>query len=303
MYDVIVVGAGPAGLSAALILGRSRRRVLVCDSGKPRNGASQALHGYLTRDGIPPREFLRIAREQLKEYDCVQLRDVEVTAAQCGTDSCFHVTLATGEEFRSRKLLIATGVVDDLPEIPGFAELFGSSVFHCPYCDGWEVRDQPLAIYGRAARGYGLSLELTGWSRDLVLCTDGPSEIEGDGLTRLARHGIAVREDRVTRLEARNGILERVVFETGDPLPRRALFFTTGQTQRSKLAIGLGCEFNDKGTVRTGKYETTHLPGLYVAGDASRAVQWVVVAAAEGAEAAFAINTDLLKEDLGLDPP
>jgi thioredoxin reductase len=297
-YDVIIVGAGPAGLSAALMLGRSRRRVLLCDSGRPRNAASQAMHGYLTRDGIPPREFLRIAREQLKEYDCVELRDIEVTGAECGSDSCFRVTLATGEACRSRKLLIATGVVDNLPEIPGFEDLFGSSVFHCPYCDGWEVRDQPLAIYGRAERGYGLSLELTGWSRDLVLCTDGPSEIDADGLARLARRGIAVREDRVARLEGRNGILERVVFEAGDPLPRRALFFTTGQTQRSRLAIGLGCEFNDKGTVRTGKYETTHLRGLYVAGDASRAVQWVVVAAAEGAEAAFAINTDLLKEDL-----
>jgi len=185
-----------------------------------------------------------------------------------------------------------------VPEIPGFLELFGSSVFHCPYCDGWEVRDQPLAIYGRGARGYGLSLELTGWSRDLVLCTDGPSEIDTHDLARLARHGIRVRDDRVTRLEATDGILERVVFDSGDPLPRRALFFTTGQIQRSQLAIGLGCDFNDKGTVRTGKYESTHLPGLYVAGDASRAVQWVVVAAAEGAEAAFAINTDLLKEDL-----
>jgi thioredoxin reductase len=298
MYDVIIVGAGPAGLSAALMLGRSRRRVLVCDSGTPRNAAAQALHGYLTRDGMAPREFLRIARAELKEYDCVELRDVEVTAAECSTDSRFHVTLATGEDYRSRKLLIATGVVDMLPDIPGFQELFGSSVFHCPYCDGWEVRDQPLAIYGRGTRGSGLALELTAWSRDLVLCTDGPPEIDEDGLARLARNAIRVRDDRITRLEGRNGILERVVFDSGDPLPRRALFFTTGQTQRSQLAIALGCEFNDKGTVRTGKYETTHLRGLYVAGDASRAVQWVVVAAAEGAEAAFAINTDLLKEDL-----
>jgi thioredoxin reductase len=298
MYDVIVIGAGPAGLSAALMLGRSRRRVLVCDSGKPRNASSRAMHGYLTRDGIPPREFLRIARDQLKAYDCVELRDVEVTAAECRDGDRFRVTLATGEEFDSRKLLIATGVVDNLPQITGFAELLGSSVFHCPYCDGWEVRDQPLAIYGRGARGYGLSLELTGWSRDLILCTDGPSEIDADGLAHLARNGIGVREDRVVRLDGRDGILERVVFASGDALPRRALFFTTGQTQRSQLAIALGCEFNDKGTVRTGKYESTHLPGLYVAGDASRAVQWVVVAAAEGAEAAFAINTDLLKEDL-----
>jgi thioredoxin reductase len=194
-------------------------------------------------------------------------------------------------------------VVDNLPEIPGFREFYGVSVFHCPYCDGWERRDRPLAIYGRGARGYGLSLELTGWSRDLVLCTDGPSEIDPTDLERLRRNGIVVREDRVVRLEGdvrpEGGVrLERIVFASGPPLAREAVFFTTGQTQQSFLAHGLGCEINEKGTVRTGKYETTHLSGLYVAGDASRAVQWVIVAAAEGAEAAFAINTDLLKEDL-----
>src|SRR5256714_13694216 len=233
MYDVIVVGAGPAGLSAALMLGRSRRRVLVCDSGKPRNAASLAMHGYLTRDGIPPREFLRVAREQLKEYEYVELRDVEVTAAACGGEGRFHVTLTTGEEVPSRKLLIAPGVVDNIPDIPGFADLFGRSVFHCPYCDGWEVRDQPLAIYGRGARGYGLSLELTGWSRDLVLCTDGPAEIADDGRDRLSRSGIPVREDRIARLDGRDGCLERIVFASGDALAQRALFLTMGQTQRS----------------------------------------------------------------------
>jgi thioredoxin reductase len=296
MYDVIIVGGGPAGLSAALVLGRCKRRVLVCDTGKPRNAASRAMHGFLSRDGIAPWEFLQIARAQLRPYESVELRDVEVTAAEC-RDSRFHVTLADGETLQTRKLLIATGVRDNLPEIPGFAELYGKSVFHCPYCDGWEVRDQPLAIYGRGDRGLGLSLELTGWSRDLVLCTDGPSEIAADGLARLDRNGIRLREDRLTRLEGA-ARLERIVFASGPPLDRQALFFTTGQTQQSQLASELGCAMTDKGTVRTGKYEATHLAGLYVAGDASRAVQWVIVAASEGAEAAFDINTALLKEGL-----
>ena len=297
-YDVVVVGAGPAGLSAALILGRCRRSVLICDTGKPRNAASHALHGYLTRDGIAPKEFLALGRRDLEPYDTVRLTHVGAASAECEPGGRFKVTLEDGEVVNSRKLLLATGVVDNLPKIDGIRDFYGTSVFHCPYCDGWELRDQPIAIYGQGSRGLGLSLELTVWSRDLVLCTDGPGEIDAEGLAQLERHGIAVREERVTSLEGRDGMLERLVFEGGEPLPRRAMFFTTGQSQRSALAVHLGCEMNDKGTVATGKYETTHLPGLFIVGDASRAVQWVIVAAAEGAEAAFAINTDLLHEDL-----
>jgi len=297
LHDVIVVGAGPAGLSAALILGRCRRRVLVFDTRTPRNAASRALHGFITRDGTPPNEFLGLAREELAKYDTVQVHDVEVTEAQCGSDGIYTVVVAGGERYQAKKLLLATGVCDNLPDIPGFRDFYGTSVFHCPYCDGWEVRDRPLAIYGRGARGFGLALELTAWSRDLVLCTDGPSELEAEELDRLRRNGIAVREERVTALDGRDKQLTRVVFAGGDAIDRHALFFTTGQYQRSGLLEHLGCEFNDKGTVRTGKYETTHMPGLFVAGDASRKVQWVIVAAAEGAEAAFAINTDLLKDE------
>lgn len=297
-YDVIIVGAGPAGLSAALILGRSRRSVLVCDTGQPRNAASHALHGYLTRDGIPPAEFLALARRELQPYDTVELRPVGAESAECMDGGGFRVTFQDGRAATARRLLLATGVVDRLPEIAGIRDYYGRSVFHCPYCDGWEVRDQPLAIYGRGKRGAGLALELTAWSRDLVLCTDGPSELDAEQSARLARNQIAVRDARITALEGADGLLEALVFDDGSRLARRAMFFTTGQLQRSALAVRLGCELNEKGTVATGRYETTHLPGLFVAGDASRAVQWVIVAAAEGAEAAFAINAGLIEEDL-----
>lgn len=298
VFDVIIVGAGPAGLSAALILGRCRRRVLLCDTGRPRNAASHAMHGYLTRDGIAPAEFLAQARGELKPYETVEFLHAEVTGATCSAGGRFTVTLSTGARYVSRKLLLATGVIDRVPDVPGLADLYGRSVFHCPYCDGWEIRDEPWAVYGKADRAYGLALELTTWTDDIAICSDGPSDLDDRQRARLEALGIAIREDRILRLEGHEGILRHIVFERGDPLPRRALFFTEGQEQRSALASTLGCEFNEKGTVRTGKYETTHLPGLYVAGDASRAVQWVIVAAAEGAEAAFAINTDLLREDL-----
>ncbi len=294
MYDVIIVGGGAAGLSAALVLGRCRRKVLVCDAGSPRNAASHGLHGYLTRDGILPLELLRIGREELERYG-VELRSAEVTDA-CPEDGGFAVTLRDGGVLRSRKLLLATGVIDHIPNIEGMREFYGRSVFHCPYCDGWEVRDQPLAVYGKGTQGAGLSLSLKAWSDDVVLCTDGAPRLRLVDAAKLARHDIPVRAEKIVRLEGGGGQLERIVFQSGESIARRALFLSTGQVQRSPLPVKLGCSMNEKGTVRTSLAQATGIPGLYVAGDAARDVQFVVVAAAEGAKAAVAINKALQAE-------
>lgn len=296
-YEVLIVGGGPAGLSAALVLGRCRRRVLVCDAGQPRNAASHGLHGFLTRDGIKPSEFLEIGRQQLQPYDTVELRRTEVTSAR-HLPNGFELTLSNGESVSARKLLLATGVVDELPALDGIQDFYGRSVFHCPYCDGWEMRDQPLAIYGNGENGSGLALELKLWSRDLVVCTDGPSELTVEHSERLIRNNIEVREEKIDRLEGKDGALEYIVFANGERLERRAMFFSTGHNQGSVLAKQLGCVFTDDGCVATGEYETTSVPGLYAAGDASKLVQFVIVAASEGAQAAVAINKELIKEDL-----
>lgn len=296
IWDCVIVGGGPAGLSAALMLGRCRRRVLLCDLGGQRNIRAHELHGYLTRDGTPPAEFLRLARAELGRYGTIECRELEIVEAQ-REGRGFVLCGADGSRLSARKLLLATGVVDELPAMEGLEDLYGTSVHHCPFCDGWEWRDRPLAVYGGIEEGPGLALTLTTWSADVLLCTGG-SRISRDAADRLGSAGIGVREEPILRLEGRRGLLERIVFAGGEPVARSALFLCAGQRQRSALAERLGCRFTEKGAVDTGECEATNVPGLYVAGDASKEAQFVVVAAAEGAETGMAIHKALSKDDM-----
>ncbi len=295
MFDVVVVGGGPAGLSAALMLGRCRRHVLVCDLGAPRNRWSHAMHGYLSRDGIAPLEFLEIGRRELNAYG-IECRSVGVTNV-CRRDDGFSVSLSDGGEERTRFVLIATGVVDDLPLVPGLEACYGRSVFHCPYCDGWEWRDRRFAALGRATAAAKLALGLTGWTHDIVALTN------GDRLTvkerrRLEHHGITIRTAPVARLDHDDGRLRAIVLEDGMSIERDALFFATGQHPQCDIPMRLGCALNSRGTVKTGTLSETNVPGIFVAGDASRDAQFVIVAASEGMKAAVAINKALLQREL-----
>jgi len=282
------------GLSAALILGRCRRRVVLCDDGQPRNAAAQATHGFFTRDGVPPRELLRLGREQLSAYD---VEVVELTAVDVSHErDHFRVVLSDGSDRLGRKLLLATGLRDQLPELEGLERFYGSSVFRCPYCDGWEVRERKLAAYGRGKGAIELALALTTWSGDIVLCTDGWARLSAPEELALVAHRIAVHPDRIARLEGASS-LERIVFEGGGVLEREAMFLHVPTEQRSPLAARLGCNFSHRGMIRTGHLQQAGPAGLYVAGDAAGDVRLVAVAVAEGARAAYDINKTLREEE------
>jgi thioredoxin reductase len=270
--------------------------VLLCDVGEQRNLRAREIHGYPTRDGIAPAEFLRAARAELGRYGTIECRELEIVDG-CKEGDRFHALAADGSRLVARKLLLATGVVDVLPDLDGLQALYGTSIHHCPYCDAWEWRDRPLAVYGCDEKGPGLALTLTAWSADVLLCTDGSSIPDGMA-DRLRAARVTVREEPILRLEGRQGLLERIVFTGGAPELRSALFLACGQRPSSPLAERLGCRFTEQGTVDTGKCEATNVPGLFVAGDASREAQFVVVAAAEGAEAGMAIHKALMEEDL-----
>jgi thioredoxin reductase len=301
MHDVIIIGGGPAGLNAALILGRCRRSVLVIDAEEPRNAVSRGINGFITRDGADPMEFRAKAREELTRYDTVEIIQGRARHAERDgeTGGGFTINLEDGTRHTSRKLIFATGLIDELPKHPGFRELYGRAVFHCPYCDGWNERDKPLLVYGQGRDGVGFAAELLNWSRDIILLTDGDHDLSPECRERLARHSIAVDERPLARLDWTDDTLHGVVFEDGERIDRGSLFYINGEHVGCELIELLGCDMTRGGTVQTGRYESTSVPGLYVAGDASHRVQFAIVAAAEGAMAAFAVNNELIAEDFG----
>ncbi|MDZ4752990.1 MAG: NAD(P)/FAD-dependent oxidoreductase [Phycisphaerae bacterium] len=304
-YDCIIVGGGPAGLNAALVLARCRRRIFVIDAGSPRNAPARSMHNFLTRDGINPSRLLQLARTELARYG-VTVRKGLVTSAtykSSGKSSGFRVRVGNSRSFASRTLLLATGVVDELPGIPDFRTFYGAGVHHCPYCDGWQYSDRRIAAFGRGRHGLGLAKSLLTWSKDISIVTHGERPTRAL-LAEAHRFNIRVCGQPIAALRGngrRVNRLNRIVFADGDELRVDALFFNTDQRQRSRLPIALGCTMGDDGGVVCDRRQRTGVPGLYLAGDASREVQFVIVAAAEGASAAVAINSELQKRDRGED--
>ncbi|GAA2000433.1 NAD(P)/FAD-dependent oxidoreductase [Nocardiopsis rhodophaea] len=302
MYDVIVVGAGPAGLNAALILGRALRRVLVVDSGEPRNARAHAMHGFLSRDGIDPREFRRIAREDLGAYVHVSIRDAAVSTVVT-EDEGAGVVFEDGTIERTRTVLLATGRRDRLPDVKGVAEHWGAGVYGCPYCHGHEVIGKRLGVLGARTPDAHLAVQLTRFGRDVVLFTGGKPEYDEEAAAAL----------QVTEVEVRTGAVEEVLGSEGavtgvrladSEVARDAVFLKTKLDPHGDIVESLGCEMLDDGSVRIDEHGHTSLDRIYAAGEAARLPNWpspwihAVTSAALGAMVALSIDHDLIVADV-----
>ncbi|SPT64087.1 NAD(P)/FAD-dependent oxidoreductase [Actinomadura madurae] len=304
MYDVIVVGGGPAGLSAALVFGRQRRRVLVIDGGRVRNAPAAEMHMYLSRDGFPPARLLELGRAELAAYPSVEVRPGTVLAARGAKDD-FEVELAGGARERARRLVLATGQVDEPYDIPGLAERFGRGVFHCPFCHGWETNGKTLAVITTVPQEAMLALYVADrFSDDVVLCTHGPLELPAEIAEKLREKGVTVNTEPITEVSGEAGDVT-LRFADGSVLRRQGVYHRAPTRQHSELAAQLGCEIQDDGTVRVDELQETTVPGVAAAGDTAKlpavpdAATLVSLGAADGVRAALWMDGDLFRSDLG----
>jgi thioredoxin reductase len=264
-YDALVVGGGPAGLSAALVLGRANKRVLLVDDDRPANAVSQGVGGLLGHDRVKPAELRRHGRRQLQAHANVEVRHGAVEDVESTADA-FVVTPTDGAPVRARAIVLAHGLRYDPPPLPGIEALWGRSVFHCAFCDGWEVRDRPLAFHGSGPAAVRSALVLAGWSNDVLLCTDGAPDPGG---ALLADAGVRVRTDAITGLAGNGGSLSQIEFSHGPAERREALFVNTRRDQPNGLAAVLGCDLSEAGTIVTDADGRTNVAGVYAAGDAA----------------------------------
>jgi thioredoxin reductase len=295
-YDVVVIGGGAAGLSAALVLSRARRSVAVVDAGEPRNSPAAHMQGFLSRDGMPPRDLLAAGRDEVQRYGG-QLIAGTVARVVPGTGPRFRVALADGQQLDARRVLLATGLRDELPDIPGVRERWGRDLLHCPYCHGYEVRDQPLGLLGGTPDAVQHAQLIRQWSSDVVFFPH-TDTLTADQHEQLAARAIGVVEGTVTRLVVDNDRLRGIELDGGKFIARSAVFVRPRFVPNSDLGVEVGCAVDDNGFVVADAAGRTTVPGVWVAGNAANPRAQVITAAGEGSSAAIALNADLVEDDV-----
>jgi thioredoxin reductase len=295
-YDVVIVGGGAAGLSAALVLSRARRRVLVVDSGTPRNAPAARMHGFLSRDGLPPGDLLAVARDEVQSYGGTITSDTVTELVRAGQIG-FQVILVDGARISTRRLVVATGLRDELPDIPGLRDRWARDVLHCPYCHGWEVRDQQLGVLWGGPDTVRYSQIVRQWAQDVVLFAPVGALTQEQRVELVAR-AVGIVEGTVARVLVENDQLSGVEMDDGRTVARAAVFVPPHFVPNDDLLNGLGATFDEQGWVVTGANGATSVPGVWVAGNVTNPRAQVVTAAGEGSAVAIAINADLVDEDV-----
>ncbi|PYE50305.1 NAD(P)/FAD-dependent oxidoreductase [Paenibacillus barcinonensis] len=291
-FDVVIVGGGPAGLNAALVLGRARKHVLVIDNQKPRNWVTRETHGFLTRDGVSPQQFREYAAEDIKAYPSVQFTSDTVIKMN-GKDGAFIVKTAEDKAYYARKILFAVGKRDQPLHIDGLSEVYGKSAFVCPYCDGWELQDQKLVMIMSAEKALYMAKLIAGWTKNYVLCTNGDVTLPEEQMLELSRHGVQVYEAPIHSILSQEGMVRAVELEDGTLISCTGIFFQPKLQAGSEVPMGLGCEVTDSGTIVVDAQGKTSVPGVFSAGDAASELYQAITAASLGSLTAVSINNEL----------
>ena len=296
IIDCAIIGGGPAGLNAALVLGRARRTVLVFDDNQPRNAVTQEMHGFLTRDGVKPDEFRHLAHQDINTYPSVKIRPTRITGVR-NYVGLFELVEDNGAVVQARTIILATGLKETLPTIDGIHDYYGRSLFGCPYCDGWEIRDKPLVVIAEEGEhAFHLAKVVWNWSRDVLVCTNGHALLTQEQKEILQKKEIQVIEDPITALVGKMGMLEQVVFATHEKSARQGGFVVPQWSQASEFGVLLGCATNAMGGTTTDEWGRTSVQGVYAAGEAI-APSILIAAAAQGSVAAAGVNTDLTQSE------
>ena len=292
-YDCIIIGGGPAGLTCAIFLGRYRRRVLVLDSGKPRNYASRAIHGFLGQHDIPPAELLKRGRKE------AEMAGVEICACTASKveklGDVFEVTTTAGK-MQARRIVLAYGVRDQLPDVPEIERFYGGSIYHCPDCDGYEVTGKRVGVIGWGKKAVGLSLKLLTWTDDLTIFTDGhPRDWSDEHTSKLLSHSIDVKKEKIATLDGAGDQVKAAVLSSGERVAVDAMFFTIGVERSCMLAEDIGCKVDDEHpNILVNDHKETSVEGVFAVGDLVPGSQLAITSAADGAIAAIQINKSLL---------
>jgi len=294
-YDVIIIGGSNAGLAAGMALGRALRTVLIIDSGDPCNKQTPYSHNFLTNDGKTPKEISRLAKEQVLKYDTIVFLNARVTAG-IKTENGFQIEIQSSQTFSAKKLVFATGIKDIMPDIPGFAECWGITVLHCPYCHGFEVRHQKTGILANGDIAFEVSSLISNWTDDLTLYTNGKSTLTKEQVGKLLKHKISIVETGIDRLQHKEGYIENIIFKDHKKAPVKALYARLPFVQHSSVPGTLGCEITSDGYIKIDAVQKTTMPGIYACGDNTTRIRTVANAVSMGTTTGMMVNRELIDE-------